>query len=69
MSNIKGANKQGASITVRLDSSHKSELKKYVKKYDKNMSDLVREAISLWLNLQTPKGKNIESVVSQSGQL
>ncbi len=67
MSNIKGANKQGSLITIRLDDDRKSELKVYAKKYDRKMSDLVREAISVWLNLQTPKGKNNESMVSQSG--
>jgi predicted DNA-binding protein len=55
MPNKKGANPQESSIVIRLDSSLKEELQYYSELYKRNTSELVREAISTWLNLQPKK--------------
>lgn len=67
MANRKHLKSQEASLTIRLETGRKEELEQYAKLYNRNTSDLVRESISLWLNLQTPKGKEVyESLLPQN---
>ncbi len=42
-------------IGLRLSNSQISKLKEYEEKYKKSLSDIVREAIAIWINIYSQK--------------
>jgi predicted transcriptional regulator len=44
-------------VHVRLDDSQKERLEEYAKRYNSSISDIIREAITIWLNLNAKGGK------------